>query len=1340
MDFTLRPLPLSNKIQDSHGHLDFLDGPSLPTQVVHVQHQDDHESAVHLLVPMAAEKDNQKGLYREKAHVANSNASYIDITPKTTMDGDYLDAHSGDVVHIANSVTRDLIIELETTSKRPEGFTPESHSLVVALPQSTLTNPRSLYHSESTPAAPLISERKAVAALVDIVKRGTADKDCESGFFEFRLSEFSVYIDSAIYPNELRPLQHLAIRQASDQFYVDGLLSAGGTTFHVKRIPFRELPIGNYEVAKHAVYDQIWIRSTLNQGKEVYYKLGRPSTEYERFHTPFRWITNLAKHVIDYCEHLKSHGRRAILHDFRSRFNLFLLRKHKDSSEFQKWHLAHGRADFRVPIVANVDFIWKEAISVLGFGGAKWHLFWSDIRGERYRQTLRPAHSSLGKEDESSGFDDEPEGPKQKARKPETVQPTIVTPYIYDLFAHMGFGRLLKSTAPTAAVDKKRVDMMKTHIQLTKPEPEPQVVQNADLVPSELIASIQPGDVISTPPDGENTVTRWKMETSNHHKSDDVWYGLVQKVHISRRGGLRRRSFDVIWMYQPRDTPCALMKYPWRNELFLSDSCTCGRRNISENEILGKHQIEWYGTPWLTSAEFVVRQTYLAGERHWTSLTEDQKRCDHCERQPLKQPPPLYGPGDTVLARTNIHHCFLLVFEVERIFVDESGREMARVRKLPRRNDLDGVKNQPPNELVYCDDFVEIDTMKIARRCLVRCFRLDEKIPSPYDRSGTGDAFFITHREVRGEGQTTRYIPIDERHITFRQGFDPARIPRSEKLRGLDLYCGGGNFGRGLEDGGGITMKWANDINPNAIHTYMANCRPDSCTPFLGSVDDLLYGALMGDSNVPAPGDVQFISGGSPCQGFSRLTCDKTTDRQRKNQSLIASFASFIDLYRPCYGVLENVKSIVQGEENRRGCFFSQLICAIVGLGYQVQIVMMDAWSYGGPQSRERVFLVFTAPGLTMPKKPEPSHSHPPGTRLGTIGKMSNGEPYAKRVDLPTPFKFVSASEATADLPDVQDGKADYCIRFPDHRLSIGFTPRLRQQLAQIPIHPWGMSYRKMIPRYDEKGRHISGMTKAQHAYYFPGANTTKARYADTSQGLGRVDPTGLFRTVTTSCAIVDARTGIVNHWEQPRPLTVMEVRRAQGFLDHELILGSPANQWHIIGNSVSRQVALALGLAIREAWFGASSDEGGENNPEPSIIDLTSLDLGHLPVEETTDEHRLDMNMEVDEKLLNHAEPRSVSCSQARPLTHVPPATTVSTLPSEVGHVAIRPDSVSSESTMGAGSPLYIAPLPAESTPLTDDESDETVSTTSRKRHRDDISMWGKLVSAKRPRVEDGE
>ncbi|KAL9120276.1 MAG: hypothetical protein Q9187_003173 [Circinaria calcarea] len=61
--------------------------------------------------------------------------------------------------------------------------------------------------------------------------------------------------------------------------------------------------------------------------------------------------------------------------------------------------------------------------------------------------------------------------------------------------------------------------------------------------------------------------------------------------------------------------------------------------------------------------------------------------------------------------------------------------------------------------------------------------------------------------------------------------------------------------------------------------------------------------------------------------------------------------------------------------------------------------------------------------------------------------------------------------------------------------------------------------------------------------------------------------------------------------------MTLLEARRAQGQPDHEVIVGSANQQWKIVGNSVARTVALALGMALRTAWLASSDSEFRRND-----------------------------------------------------------------------------------------------------------------------------------------------
>ncbi|EFY92492.1 putative DNA cytosine methyltransferase [Metarhizium acridum CQMa 102] len=540
-----------------------------------------------------------------------------------------------------------------------------------------------------------------------------------------------------------------------------------------------------------------------------------------------------------------------------------------------------------------------------------------------------------------------------------------------------------------------------------------------------------------------------------------------------------------------------------------------------------------------------------------------------------------YRPGNTFLVHVNVASSTSEACELISVNTRHARTRLC-FRKLLRRSDMDGTAvTSARNELVYSNESIECDPSRIVGKCHVRFFPHSENIPAPYNRAGVGGYFYITHR-VSPAGLC---VPLRSFPSSLRQGFDPAVV--ISELRGLDLFCGGGNFGRGLEEGGAVRMSWANDCNARAIHTYMANCsHPNLLSPYLGSIDDFQKEAFSGNfsKSVPTIGSVDFISGGSPCPGFSLLTNDKTTDEQRKNQSLVAAFASCVDLYRPMYGLLENVPGIVQSKANRDQDVLSQFICAIVGIGYQAQVFCLDASSYGSAQRRSRVFISFAAPNYKLPGKPQQTHSHPPATRYTSFVKLPTGDALAERDFLrATPFSYSTARQVTSGLPKIYSGQTHTCITFPDHRLASGLTKDLKARISLIPTRPWGMDLRSA-------SREI--LTPAEKGVFLTKRKISEPNKLDrSSSAYGRLYPNQLMGAIITKQTPGDRKHGRQLHWDENRGLSVMEARRAQGFPDDEVILGTPAEQYKIVGNSVAREVALALGLSIREAWAESSAD-----------------------------------------------------------------------------------------------------------------------------------------------------
>ncbi|KLO96909.1 cytosine C5-DNA-methyltransferase [Fusarium fujikuroi] len=1038
------------------------------------------------------------------------------------------------------------IVEQEDVALEETLDVPVSANMSVEFPESLLLVPRS-YYEPFEPGVPVLKEREAVARLLEVAEEAGQGIDHDD-FVEFQLDDVSVYSDRQKYGQEMCSLHHLHTKHGFNTVFFDGKLSVGNTAFYVHRVEISALPIENYgTLSKHTVKDKIWVRSVLNTEREIYYRLNSPAKEYRRFFDPFLWVADLAKHFVDYLKFKGEEDDQVTIFHFRSNFSIWLAKRHRHAPDFISWKGQHVNDDFRTAIVANIAFLHKEAIGVLGHRKTYKHVIWAEVwEFTRYKPCPK-----IGPSEDTD---------------------TVVTQYIFDCFSHQPFGNRLKAIPLSETTQSLQNALIKQrHLELPAPVHDSgKTITTAGI---KQIRAIRAGDTISTQRDAEGSGTQWRRDVAHGFDDVDRWFALVQRVRVNKRG---QRTFDVIWYYRPVDTLCGLMK-----------------AKISEDEVSGVHQVEFGGTS-ATEAEFFCRQTYICQERNWVTLEKAHFRCIHLR----ESSPQALGlqTGETRLIMINrtsgrSEPCEFLTF------YEEEGNGIYRFRKLLRRYQVDPASKARPNELVYSyvEPLVEVKRSRILEPCFVRHFKDGQAIPTPYDRDGVGGFFYFTHEQVSdNETGTKLYVALSEPPSSIQQGYDPSQsIPR---LRGLDLFCGGGNFGRGLEDGGAIEMRWANDFDAKAIHTYMANITgPSEVSPFLGSIDDLQRLAIEGEFsvNVPPIGDVDFISGGSPCPGFSRLTNDKTTAAQRKNQSLVAAFASCVDLYRPRYGLLENVPGIVQKTANRDQDVFSQLICAIVGLGYQAHFFFLDASACGAPQRRSRVFLAFAAPGHRLPHAPYQTHGHPQDTSRLSLGILPTGEPMAERaMPAATPFDFVSARASTADLPPIYDSKPDVCVPYPDHRVSVGITPLMRGRIHLIPTQPWGMNFAQAWYGRNLKKAGSGVMTPSERLVFPERTDKGLGRGNPSSNAYGRQRPDHLFVTVVKTQSPDDAKNGRTLHWHEPRVLSIMEARRAQGFRDEEVLLGIPSDQYKIVGNSVAREVAVSLGAVFCEAWIQSLADE----------------------------------------------------------------------------------------------------------------------------------------------------
>lgn len=1007
---------------------------------------------------------------------------------------------------------------------------------------------------------------------------------------EIHLSDFAIYrTDDRLHAFELSGLQHLNIRIGFSTLLFEGILSIGDLRHYVKDVPFRLRSIGNYGEDIPHVGNAVWIQSDLNAKSEIFYLLGTPSPEYARFYDEFLWLADLAKHFVDYCQ--ASQGTVSI-NNFRSDFYSWLHSKYGELPDFRDWYRKYNKNDFRSAVSVNIEFLYIESMGI--DQELQSHQIWKEILIKSFI-------------------------PKQLLEE----ENTIVTQYVYDCFKDMRFGQCLK-VPDVARLEPltRKIELVKTTNDAQHPAAEvpvpistPQDILRDTVIfqrnstqsaaaRKKMLKSIRFGDVLAVTKDGQGSV--WKDEGNRWKAADDCWYVLVLAVHTSRSG---EQDFDAIWLYRASDTACAKMKYPYPNELFMSDNCTCLQSRITTDEVLKIVRVRWHGQPSAADDSYFIRQTYLENER-FVTLTDRHKKCVHLrtsKKDASETFPPKYAVGTTVLVapqRKSKHA--LEPYEIVEYATDNS-RNMAVLRRLRRRHDIDGCGAK--NELVYTEQIEKVPVEKLQRTCLVRFFGgsevVDGTIPPPYSRNGTGNAFYITSRLIKVNGVQSLQSFGNNAPKSLLQGFNPSAAPPRDVLHGLDLFCGAGNFGRGLEEGGAVQNKWAVDMDKCAIHSYYANLDdPKSTKLFCGSVNDMLSQAMNNNPKksdlIPGKGDVGFISAGSPCQGFSNLNRQKMNATGLRNQSLVASVAAYIDYYRPKYGLLENVMTMAQKGLGRDEDVLSQFLCCLVGLGYQVQLFVLDAWSCGSSQSRSRLFVSFAAPGLEPLEHPALSHSHPPNKGFRALGKLANGKAFGHRIHAPTAFQWTPAVEVASDLPDIGNGLTYQCTGVPEHIMSVPTKKTERERISAMPTSPRGLNMAKAW----NDGNGV--MTPEQWTVFEPIHNSKGKKFdifRPHSTAYGRVHPNSTFPTICCKISANESRQGSVLHWDQNRTLTIMECRRAQGMPDDMVLVGSPSMRMKLVGNSVDRAVALSLGLTLREAWI--KNQSRAYSTPVPTECDV---------------------------------------------------------------------------------------------------------------------------------------
>jgi DNA (cytosine-5)-methyltransferase 1 len=170
------------------------------------------------------------------------------------------------------------------------------------------------------------------------------------------------------------------------------------------------------------------------------------------------------------------------------------------------------------------------------------------------------------------------------------------------------------------------------------------------------------------------------------------------------------------------------------------------------------------------------------------------------------------------------------------------------------------------------------------------------------------------------------------------------RVRKESGPKVLDLFAGCGGLALGFEALGFETVGY--EKNADACQTYRAN---------LGSVCQQT--TLTAATEFPA---ADIVIGGPPCQPFSVGGYQRGLDDSRDG---FPAFISAVQQTRPALWLFENVRGLLY----RNRWYLTEITERLIGLGYHVDVQLMNAVQYGVPQNRERLIVVGHQGGYRFP-------------------------------------------------------------------------------------------------------------------------------------------------------------------------------------------------------------------------------------------------------------------------------------------------------------------------------------------------------------------------------------